>query len=127
MFEAEIEYYIKKLGFSKNDGIYEYHCEDTNFLNIEIEINHKKKLLYMTVELGNPFYGDTNDKEAYEKILEKVESEIKCRCGVEPEIHSSFEYSNCEDESVSFVLEISPLEDEIKKNLDILINISNEL
>lgn len=127
MFEAEIEYYIKKLGFNKNDGIYEYHCEGTNFLKIEIEINHKKKLLYMTAELGNPFYGDTKDKEAYEKIIEKVESEIECRCGVEPEIHSSFKDSTCEDESVSFVLKISPIENEIKKNLDLLINISNEL
>ena len=125
-FIAEAEYKLKQEGFSLKEGQYTIE-HDSVFSNVVAEIDEKKKQVFMSAELFNPFYKEENDSEEYAELVERTYNLFTSYLGTEPSIRSSLEYSECEDESFSFILPIKPNNADIKKYLAVLSDISSQI
>lgn len=106
IFSAEADYKLKKAGFSLNDEQQYTIDVDAVFSNVTAEIDEKRKSILLSVELYNPMYGEENGKEEYEALIEHVSDLLTKYFGKEPCIRSSLEYSDCDDESVTFEYKI---------------------
>ena len=101
MFAAEIEYELKKIGFVREEDWFVIE-RDSQFANVEAEIDEKSRKIIMSAELYNPTFAEGNDLEEYEEMIDKTVQLLTARFGCEPEVRSSNEYGGSEDESFTF-------------------------
>jgi len=106
-FEIEMSYRLQREGFMKEDTGLIYHG-DTEFANISAEPDGKKKRILLSAELYNPVYGEEDNSNFYGRLIDKTQEWLKEKTGIEPELRSSLEYCECEDESVSFEFYVEP-------------------
>ncbi len=100
---------------------------DSVFSNITAEIDEKRKSIILSAELCNPMYGEENEKEGYDALIKRVIDLLKKQLDEEPCIRSSLEYSNCDDESVSFEYKIEPCIEMIKAFIESLSVVSSQI
>lgn len=126
LFEAEKEYELKRLGF-KDDGISFVYEDDSIFANVSADVDGKGKKIIVSAELYNPVFGEENGSDYYTRMIDKTSQLFEEKMGIEPELHSSNEYGNCIDESISFVLRLNAQIENVEKFLGVLHEISNEI
>lgn len=128
IFQAELEYYLKKIGFYRNeylmDGALKYNS-DNEFVNIMAEINVEEGKITLSAELYNPTYGEKND--IYNKLVDNVYYLFKEKFHQEPCISSSNEYGGSDDESITFYIEVESSVEAVRDYLDKLNQISEKM
>jgi len=118
IFVAEMEYYLSKYGFYK-DGDGMILSDDSGvFLNVEAEVDEKKRKIVFSAELGNPYFAETGEcDEEYIALVEAVGEKLTQIMGEKPCISSSDEYCECPDVSYTFLFQCSPNIEKIEQFL----------
>lgn len=117
VFEIEMDYILKNLSFERNDAYYEIETESI-FSNLQLEVDEKNKKLIASVELYNPFYGEKNGDDEYEKMLHFAIDQFKKKITEKVRLTSSNEYGGSDDESIEFACDIESNEESIKQFID---------
>lgn len=109
VFVAEMEYYLSNYGFIK-DGDGMILSDDPGvFLNVEAEIDEKRRKIKFSAELGNPYFVENGEcGEDYIALVEAVGEKLTQIMGEEPCISSSDEYCECPDVSYTFSFQCAP-------------------
>ena len=97
-FETEMSYRLQREGFVQDELAFSYDA-DNIFTNITAEPRGKEKGILVSAELYNPAYGE----DFYSRLIDQTLEWFKEKTGLEAELHSSREYCECDDESISFV------------------------
>ena len=108
MFETEMTYRLIREGFTQEDIGLSYDA-DSIFSNISIEPDGRNRKLIVSAELYNPFFGEEDGPELYAKLIEQTTECFKDKTGMEAELYSSYEYCECEDESITLVFALEPV------------------
>lgn len=103
----KLEYDLLKSGFVKDEDSFCYES-DTNFSNVEADIDVKNKRLIMYAELYNPFYGEENGSDDYLELIDSVTEEFKRYYKDKPSIRSSDEYGGSNDVSYTIIYDFEP-------------------
>lgn len=125
IYSAEMEYKLKKCGFSLEEGRLLYSENDTFFTSVEVEVDEKRGLLLTSCKLLVPDNANGDDAENHSALTSRISEWITSLTGKSPEIHSSIERGDSSDESVEFVFDFDSIES-IVQLLDSLKNISLE-
>ena len=128
IFIAEMEYYLSKYGFFKeNDGM--ILSDDPGvFLYVEAEVDEKKRKIVFSAELGNPYYAETGEcSEEYIALVESVGGKFTQIMGEEPCLSSSDEYCECPDVSYTFSFQCAPNIENIERFIKAIEEIDNSL
>lgn len=122
-FEIEMSYRLQKEGFLKEDIGLIYQT-GTNFANVSAEPDGKKKRILLSAELHNPVYGEEDSTNIYARLIDKTQEWLTEKMGTEPELHSSSEYCECEDESFLFEFSVEPQMEIVKEWIKALEEVS---
>lgn len=118
VFVAEMEYHLSKYGFFKDSDGRILSDNPGVFLNVEAEINEKKRKIDFSAELGNPYFAETGEcGEEYIALVEAVGEKFTQIMGEEPCISSSDEYCECPDVSYTFSFQCAPNIEKIEQFL----------
>lgn len=118
IFVAEMEYYLSNYGFDKEGDGMILSDDPGVFLNVEAEVDEKKRKIVFSAELGNPYFAETGEcGEEYIELVEAVGEKLTQIMGEEPCISSSDEYCECPDVSYTFLFQCSPNIEKIEQFL----------
>lgn len=126
MFLAETEYKLKQIGFyfEENTLVIDH---DSIFANVQAEIDEKRRKITMSAELYNPAYGEEDGEVIYDSLIEQVNRLFVEEYEEEPELHSSAEYCDCPDESITFMYTFEPDIQNVEKFIEELSYISSQI
>lgn len=102
---ARLKYDLLSEGYA-NDGNTFYLDSDSEFSNVEAEVDLVNGKLIMSAELTNPAFGEEND--GYSELIDWTAEALANTFKQIPELRSSNEWGGSEDESIYFYFTFEP-------------------